>query len=240
MVVQTAHAARVNARKFTRCDEGKCLMYVRTWLEIPSRDFSAAEAWHNSTRKHPGDRKPPPGAPVFWLGGSQGFGHIGLSMLAARNTFRGTDMPSAGLVSTQPLSWVDEHWGASQDYAGWSEELNGVLIPYLDTRVVPDWRSIGDVYLSRLREGVQDSDSVARLRYRLDSHPQMKGSGHRPGLGQGYGPDVVSAVRYWQRNLAPKNTDGPGDGLSLSRDQAHSLFGPRYKVIGDNKAHPRR
>lgn len=238
MVAQTAHQARANARRYTTCDPGQCLKYTRTWLEIDSRYDTAAEAWHAAERKHPGDRHPPPAAPVFWLGGSRGFGHVGLSMLATRHTFRGTDMPSAGLVSTQDLSWVDENWGASQDYAGWSEDLNGVLIPYLDTHKAPDWRAHGDVYLNRLREGVQDSDSVARLRYRLQTMDALKGSGHRPGYGQGYGPETVEAVRWWQRNPG-KRHDGPSDGRELSGAQADALLGDRYDLFG-SQGNPRR
>jgi hypothetical protein len=100
--------------------------------------------------------------------------------------------------------------------------------------VLPDWRSHGDVYLSRLHAGVTDSDSVARLRYRLQNHPDMPGT-HRPGYGQGYGPEVVEAVRHWQRHIAPhalRSQDDPTDGKSLSGAQADALFTRSYTVIG--------
>jgi hypothetical protein len=229
MVAQSAQQAKTNAARFTACEVGKCLMYTRTWLDIPSRDFSAADAWHNipDEFKHPGDRNPPNGAPVFWLGGSQGFGHIGLSWNTGRNNFRGTDMESAGRVSTQPLSWVDVHW-TSQTYAGWGEMLNGVLIPYLSKPA--DWRGSGLVFVEKLEAGQQQSDSVARLRYRLDNHPDMPGT-HKPGKGSGYGPEVVDAVRYWQRNIMPKGVAGPVDGSEVDNWQANRLFGDNYQVV---------
>lgn len=231
MVAQSAAQAKKNASRFTSCKPGLCLMYTRTWLEIPSRDASAAAAWHAIPNefKHHGDRNPPGAAPVFWLGGSQGFGHIGLSMNPTRNTFRGTDMPSSGRVSTQPLAWVDVNWGASQDYAGWAEMLNGVVIPYLAKGTL-NWRASGNVFVEKLEKGQMHSDSVARLRYRLDNHPDMPRT-HQPGKGSGYGPEVVDAVRYWQRNVMPKDMGGPTDGSEVDNRQANRLFGESYVVI---------
>src|SRR5262245_57963853 len=99
MVVQSGDAAVQNANSYAHCDPGMCLKYVRTWLEIPSRESSALEAWNAAEHKHAGSQKPPRGAPVFWGGGSQGFGHIALA--TDNDNGRSTDTPSSGLVNTR-------------------------------------------------------------------------------------------------------------------------------------------
>jgi len=234
MVVQTAAEAKANANRYRTCEQGKCLAYVRTWLEIGSRDFSAAEAWRQAEHKHPGDRTPPAGAPVFWLGGSKGYGHIGLMMDFDSHKFRGTDMPGSGQVSTQNLTWVERYWGRSQNYAGWSEDLNGIWIPYLKAGGdVEDWRASGDVYVEMLKKGQDNSQSVSRLRWRLQHHKQIPDN-RRPGLGSPskkgakYTADVVSASKYWMQQVWP---DSKGTGENWTNKQANALFGPNYNVI---------
>ena len=85
--------------------------------------------------------------------------------------------------------------------------------------------------MDKLHEGQTESDSVARLRYRLEHHAGMP-AGKRPGYGQGYGDAVVEAVMYWQRNLDP-NPNGPTDGTHLPNGQANRLFGDDYTVHED-------
>lgn len=225
MVVQTADQAVKNANSYGHCDPGMCLQYVRTWLEIPSRDGTAFIAWQNAQHKHKGDRTPPRGAPLFWKSGpgGSGAGHI---TLCKGDTMRTTDKPT-GVVANDDGSWPHDQWG--QDYLGWTEDLNGVRIPYLKD-AGEDWRASGDVYVKKLQQGVSDSDSVARLRYRLENHGDMPGS-HRPGYGKNYGQECLEAVRYWQRNICPPSVAGPTDGTSMSNPQANRLFGDAYNVI---------
>lgn len=231
MVTQTADKSTSNAKSYTKCDPGYCLKYVRTWLEIASRDASAIEAWHNADHRHPNDRNPPRGAPMFYQGGN--YGHIVLSLNNResdnKQMIRSTDAPSSGKVTTQTIDWCPNNWG--YDYLGWTEDLNGIWIPYLrNGGGQQDWRSHGDVYVSKLHKGQQDSDSVSRLRYRLQNHDKMPGS-HKPGYGAGYGQECLEAVRYWQKNIMNPDTKGPKDGTSLSNQQANKLFGDNYHVI---------
>ena len=224
MVAQSARAAIAHANAYSSCQQGMCLKYVHVWLEIPAMYASAAEAWMRARDKHPGDQTAPAGVPVFWTGGSQGYGHIALSVGGGK--CRSTDVPSAGRVATVEIDWITEHWG--QKYMGWTEDLNGVTIPYAD-RTLPNDAASGIVYVEKLHRGQTNSDSVRRLRYRLNGHSQMP-AGRRPGLGAGYGIKVVNAVKYYQTTIAPK-TPGPKDGSSMSNQQANQLFGPAYKVV---------
>lgn len=235
MVAQSADDAIANAKKYTHCDPGMCLKYTRTWLEIGSKEPDASTAWANATGKHAGDRNPPRGAPVFWTGGSKGYGHIALALNNRDSDnaqmFRGTDMPSSGTVSNQVLSWVENHWGLK--YAGWAEGFNGVSIPYLKNAGESPWAS-GKVYVEKLHKGQQDSDSVARLCYRLIHHKHMPGSHRPPKQVNNYNQEILEAVRYWQRNLDPKRddvSDKDKKGENMTNGQTNRLFGDNYEVI---------
>ena len=124
MVAQSADEACNNARSYTTCEPGMCLKYTRTWLEIGSGAPDAITAWRDAAVKHPG-ASPPAGAPIFYEGGQ--YGHAALSLGGGK--IRTTDAPGSGTVSTQDLDWPTDHWG--YDYLGWTEDVNGVTIPYL-------------------------------------------------------------------------------------------------------------
>lgn len=229
MVVQTPNQAIANANSYKTCEPGYCLKYVRTWLEIGGSAADAIGAWNAAKHKHPGDKNPPDAAPVFWASASAGGrGHIAL---VRRTDMRTTDKPESGKVSNDDGTWPRVHWG--QTYLGWTEDLNGVDIPYL--RAGGNWRAGGDVYVSKLHKGQKDSDSVARLCYRLRNHAKMPAS-HRPvKQWNNYNTDMLEAVRYWQRNINghgdQKNAaPGPTDGTSMSNQQAERLFGDTYSV----------
>jgi hypothetical protein len=232
MVVQTANEAVGNADAYGSCEPGMCLKYVRTWLEIGSSAADAIGAWNAAKHRHPGDKHPPKGAPVFWKSGSGGSGHGHIAIVRGGN-MRSTDIPSSGKVGNDDGSWPRIHWG--QTYLGWTEDLNGILIPYLRPAEA-DWRASGEVYVEKLHQHQQDSQSVSRLRWRLEHHPDLPNS-HDPGLGTAsttgatYGIEVLEAVRYWQRNICAADVPGPRDGTSMSNAQANRLFGEAYEVI---------
>lgn len=225
MVVKNADEAVGNANAAKNCDPGYCLKYTRTWHGIASKEADAADAWANATGKHAGDKHPPRGAPVFWTGGSSGHGHIAI---ARGNDMRSTDIPSSGKVGNDPGSWPRQKWGLK--YVGWAEGYNGVKIPWLEDE---DWRASGDVYVSKLKKGQQDSQSVSRLRWRLQHHADIP-EGRKPGLGDSdkdganYTADVVDASKWWMQN---EWKESHGTGENWSNQQANALFGDKYNVI---------
>jgi hypothetical protein len=225
MVVNSAQKAIDNANAQGSCDPGYCLKYTRGWLGIASKESDAADAWKNAIGKHPGDKNPPDGAPVFWTGGSSGHGHIAL---VRKSDMRTTDKPT-GKVGNDDGAYPRSQWGLS--YAGWAEGFNGVRIPYLG---VEDWRASGDVYVSKLKLGQKDSESVSRLRYRLDNHAKIP-EGRRCGsgttdqsTGADYGPEVADASKWWMQNIY---SESHGTGENWSNQQANQLFGDHYNVI---------
>jgi hypothetical protein len=115
-----------NARMVDRYETGMCLKYVRAeaW-EIGSLYGDAIDAWYGAVDRHPGDRTPPLGAPMFYEGGNHG--HIVLCVKSDADEMRSTDMPNSGVVSENDVDWPVRNWGVT--YLGWTGDLNSVDLP---------------------------------------------------------------------------------------------------------------
>jgi hypothetical protein len=148
----SGQAAIDNARQVDGYPVGYCLKYVRAeaW-RVGSLYASAIDAWHGAVRRHPGDRRPPAGAPMFYAGGQ--YGHIVICTRADTEDIRSTDMPYAGHVDEGDLDWPVTHWG--QEYLGWAEDLNAVDLPLgeEDEMTSEDWDKLRDI----VREEVHDA-----------------------------------------------------------------------------------
>lgn len=102
---------------------GMCLRWTRTQYGIAGGTPDATTAWRN-TRKR-GTGRPPAGVPVFWTGGSHGFGHVAIS--DGEGYVIGTDAPTRGRIGRASIEWITNVWGLT--YGGWADDLNGVTIP---------------------------------------------------------------------------------------------------------------
>jgi hypothetical protein len=124
MVAGSGDAAVANGRKVSTYDSGMCQMFVRSqcW-QVPSLYGSAIEAWNGAREKHPGDRNPPMGAPVYYRGGNYGHAVI----FVGSGDMRSTDCQTAYAVSDTDLSWPERAWG--YEYLGWTGDINGVDLP---------------------------------------------------------------------------------------------------------------
>ena len=132
-MVFTATVTARNAEADVYNAIGYCLQQSRIWAGIPARYPDAATAWRNVDleARNYGDRRPPRGAAVYWIGGSRGYGHIAVSLGAGR--IRSTDAGGAGRVATRTLGWFDRQW-PSLTYMGWSWDINEVTIPHRRAR----------------------------------------------------------------------------------------------------------
>jgi len=122
MVADGPNDAVANGRDVGSYDSGMCQKYVRDqcW-RVPSLYGSAIDAWNGARFKHPGDRTPPKGAPVYYRGGN--YGH---AVIWVGDNIRSTDCTSAYDVSEAAISWVENNWGYT--YLGWTEDINGVTV----------------------------------------------------------------------------------------------------------------
>jgi hypothetical protein len=66
---------------------------------------------------------------AFWIGGSDGHGHVAPGVGGAGSPVRSTDAGGLGIVATRTLEWFDENWPGLH-YIGWAWDLNDVTIPH--------------------------------------------------------------------------------------------------------------
>lgn len=81
--------------------------------------WNAVDGWRDTPAKyrHDGKKKtdPPRGALVFWSGGSQGYGHVGVAN--GRGKFYGVDLPTSGRIGLVSIGTPAQQWGLT--YLGW-------------------------------------------------------------------------------------------------------------------------
>jgi hypothetical protein len=112
------------ANRYTSYSVGYCLKWVVTCWQAPSIGCpSAIVSWEWALDKHPNDRQPPVGAPVYYRGGQ--YGHIAICTAPGR--IRSTDCQGAGKVSEVNLDWPEKAWG--YPYLGWAGDLSKVPLP---------------------------------------------------------------------------------------------------------------
>lgn len=154
---------------------------------------------------------PPRGAIVLYT--SSTYGHMCLAK--GDGDIMSTDpYGDWGATGTMPQEWPVDNWG--QKYAGWSQRYSGTLLPMTEP---------GKVYVDKLVQGQQDSDSVKRLQDVLN-HTSLPAPGNVFLPVQGfYGEDTQTVVQVWQEeNGYPK---GPIDNA-----QADALFaGTGHTVV---------
>jgi hypothetical protein len=205
---------REAAKAFKRKQTNKVNMCLWECQEIyPTNHWypSAISQWHNAKKKHTSKKNIPIGAPIYYSGGE--YGHVVLYV--GDGMVRSTDAGGRGKMATVSIEWFQRAWG--YQYEGWSEDLGGKDIDF-DTTIT--------VYVNRLKPGVDDSDSVKQLRYRLIRRGFLKVqaplSEERPG--NKYTPAVERAVKKWQKKKGYRET-----GV-LNNKQAKHFFEPNPKV----------
>src|SRR5215471_1223651 len=216
MVASSANAAVATANRYTTCQEGMCLKYVHIWLEIGSLYPTAISAWNHARYRHAGST-PPRGAPTFWADGSTGAGHIALSL--GGGNIRSTDVYSSYHVSSVPLTWIRNNWGLP--YLGWSEDLNGVNIPWLRTLSIPINVSLSAVQAAaksdpRLPTGTKTHAKDVLPVERALVHERLLLPQYADGS---YGTKTIEAYAGWQRRLgySGSSADGIPGQVSLTK-----------------------
>lgn len=134
MAINDREQAARRAEASTTNEPNGCQAWTRGIFNAPSvGDFDgdgradAEDGWKSEPVKyrHPGDRNPPRGVPVSYLGGSHDDGHRAISL--GNGMIRSTDAGGRGRIATVRLDWPERVWGLK--YAGWSETIDGQLIP---------------------------------------------------------------------------------------------------------------
>lgn len=168
-MVRNAEQTATTAENRSSNPPGYCLQWSRECADIAALYPDAATAWRYAIHRHKGDRKPPRGAMVYWLGGSSGYGHIAVSVGDGR--IRSTDAGGAGHVATVDVGWPESHWGLP--YAGWADNVNDVIVPGVgdegDEMNDQDWqrmenliRSVWDDQMTVTQPGTGDDTAKSR------------------------------------------------------------------------------
>lgn len=117
---------------FGRCDPGYCLRYVwqaykRNGASTNRSAPTAYVGWQNSDDKHPGDRNPPPGVPVWWgPKASSSAGDVVISLGGGRVV--ATDWPYNGVINITTIDQRERQIG--RPYLGWTGDILGAAIDY--------------------------------------------------------------------------------------------------------------
>ena len=137
-MVRSSKDAMAAALKDKTNTPGMCQAVTRAWFAAGSvgdqdkdGDADAVDGWKSepASAKHNGDRKPPPGKPLAFSGGSKGHGHRCISWTDGKT--RSTDMQNgryaSGIVGFATIEEIEKAMGVK--YLGWSETISGQKIP---------------------------------------------------------------------------------------------------------------
>lgn len=102
---------------------GKCLKRSRELYGVTAVHPDAATAFRATKRRGKGPA--PAGALHWWLGGSQGFGHVAPGESPTR--VWSIDNVRVGGIDLVTLDRIRRTWPALK-YAGWTRDLNGVTV----------------------------------------------------------------------------------------------------------------
>lgn len=116
------------AKGYSYFHTGYCQMFTRMAFAVGSGYPSASAAWRGSRHKHSvplsAVHNIPAGVPVYWTGGSKGYGHATVSL--GGGLVRSTDWPGRGRVGTARIQDITRSWGLH--FEGWTEDINGVRV----------------------------------------------------------------------------------------------------------------
>lgn len=105
---------------------GQCLHTCRTAWGLSGGEPDAATQWAHTDKAHRHSGPAPLGAPVFWTGGTHGYGHVALS--DGRGNVWSTDLPIPERVGLVPVGEVARAW-PGHVLVGWASSLEGQTLP---------------------------------------------------------------------------------------------------------------
>jgi hypothetical protein len=98
---------------------GYCLKFTRECFDVPSYYASAIDAWNGAPDKHPGDRYPPLGVPVFFQSASV-YDHVAVHVGGGQVVTTFNDE-----IRQMSLGSMESSFGP---YLGWTGSLNTVTV----------------------------------------------------------------------------------------------------------------
>jgi hypothetical protein len=196
---RTGREAIAWARDHMTWEPGYCLQWVRSSFDVGSLYPDANTAWRNANRKHRTEYGVhcPRGVPIWWTGGSHGYGHVALSL--GDGWCLSTDAGGSGKVAKVRISDLTRRWGLN--FQGWTEDINGVRV--FTPKPPPPaagWERVRIRAVGPGRPDSKDQEVVKRRiaqkmgakKYSLDMDAKDVDS---------WGPALTTAYRAWQERL---------------------------------------
>lgn len=193
------------ARDHMTWPQGYCLQWVRSCFDVGSHFASATDAWEGADRKHPTERGSavPRGAPCYWTGGSQGYGHIALGV--GKGYCLSTDAGGAGHVAKVKIDVLTSRWGLN--FRGWAEDVNEVqVVNPKEGKPAAGWER---VRISAVGPGKRNKD-VEVVKRRLIQKVGNERELNTREFKDYWGNDMTGAYREWQRRLGFSGRDADG------------------------------
>lgn len=192
--------------------KGLCLQFTRMCYGVGAYYPSAKAAWDGAKYKHrtSNANSIPAGVPVYWATSSR-YDHVAIS--AGNGYCYSTDIKRSGRVDRVSINSITRAWGP---LLGWTEDLNGVRV-YRKTTTSSTSKK--PTYLSKLKYGQRDSESVKNLQRALNAH-KMPGGTNMPVTGN-YLSMTDDEVRLCQR------LHGFGPTRGSSDPEGKSYVGPK-------------
>jgi len=191
------------ARNHLRWPVGYCQMYVRTAFGLGGGFGSASAQWYGARHRHFANRgaQCPRGVPVFWTGGSRGYGHVALS--TGNGMCWSTDAGGAGRVAHVSIDGLTSRWGLN--FVGWTEDMNGTYIGKGGASKPKKkwWKVKFAIDLSEVRPGKRNW-GVRRVQRAL------RKKGYNQKVTGYYGDQTRDNVRRFQRRIGFRGNDADG------------------------------
>jgi len=199
------------ARNNKTFEPGFCLRYVRTAYGVDPFFASAADAWRGATAKHrvKSGMQVPRGAPVYWTGGSQGFGHIAIA--TGNGGCWSTDAGGSGVVAKVNIDELTQRFNI--DFQGWAEDVNKVRVFDTGPLVKP-----ADMPIVKLAKVVPQPEEDVRAVQRALKR-RLKDRAKDVPLDGFFGKETRDAYALWQRRcgFSGKDANGIPGSVSLER-----------------------
>ena len=212
MTTRTPNEAIAAARGTRTFEAGMCLLFVRTAYGVGQRFPSAAAAWQGAQSKHPVETgmQVPRGAPVYWTGGSHGFGHVAIG--TGNGHCWSSDAGGSGQTAKVRIDELTQRWGL--DLQGWSEDLNGVRV-YDAHGHAANGRERPRVKIKQLRPDPRDDVREVQRALRQ----KLPGMAEKIPVDGYFGPATQDAYAAWQRRcgFTGSDADGVPGRISLQR-----------------------
>ena len=190
---------------------GMCQQFTRLAFGAGGGAPSASKAWDWAKKKHPtkNANSIPAGVPVFWKGGSRGFGHVAVSL--GNGLVRSTDWPRSGQVGTARITDISRAW--NQRLMGWTEDINGVTV-YKPKPVKPKQPVIDASNVARVTKAGKGSPNSKLLKAAVAKEVGLGSMDLSHGaLGEGFQEQYKKVQRKYLRTLGQKPRKDDADGI---------------------------